>query len=37
MSDYVESVMPDLTLADLAAARAAVRAYGKQLGVTIGA
>ncbi|MEU4765102.1 hypothetical protein AB0H12_17770 [Actinosynnema sp. NPDC023794] len=36
MADYVESVMPGLTLDALAAARAEVRQYGKGLGVTIG-
>jgi hypothetical protein len=36
MADYVESVMPGLTLDDLAAARAEVRRYGKGLGLTIG-
>ncbi|GAA2987161.1 B12-binding domain-containing radical SAM protein [Actinokineospora diospyrosa] len=36
MADYVESVMPGLTLADLAAARAEVRDHGKSLGLTIG-
>ncbi|MGW5395658.1 B12-binding domain-containing radical SAM protein [Streptomyces sp. NPDC003952] len=36
MADYVESVMPGLTLDDLAGARAEVRDYGKQLGVTVG-
>ena len=36
MADYVESVMPDLTLADLAEARATVRDHGKTLGLTIG-
>ncbi|MGK5555767.1 B12-binding domain-containing radical SAM protein [Actinomadura kijaniata] len=37
MADYVESVMPGLTLDDLAAARAEVRDHGRGLGVTIGA
>lgn len=37
MADYVESVMPGLTLTDLAECRAEVRAYAAQLGVTIGA
>jgi radical SAM superfamily enzyme YgiQ (UPF0313 family) len=37
MADYVESVMPGLTLKDLAEARAEVRDYGKHLGLTIGA
>lgn len=36
MADYVESVMPGLTLDDLAAARAEVREHGRGLGVTIG-
>jgi anaerobic magnesium-protoporphyrin IX monomethyl ester cyclase len=36
MADYVESVMPGLTLDDLAQARADVRAYGRRIGVTIG-
>lgn len=36
MADYVESVMPDLSLADLSAARSEVRAFGKSLGITIG-
>lgn len=37
MADYVVSVMPGLTLDDLAKARTAVREYGKGLGLTIGA
>ncbi|MFJ2702855.1 B12-binding domain-containing radical SAM protein [Streptomyces sp. NPDC087428] len=36
MADYVESVMPGLALDDLAGARAEVRDYGKQLGITVG-
>ena len=36
MADCVASVMPGLTLADLAAAQAEVRAYGRHLGVTVG-
>ncbi|MFJ5844709.1 B12-binding domain-containing radical SAM protein [Streptomyces sp. NPDC092903] len=36
MADYVESVMPGLTLADLAEARAEVRAHGARMGITIG-
>lgn len=36
IADYVECVMPGLTLDDLAKARAEVRDYGKQLGVTVG-
>ena len=36
MADYVVSVMPGLTLRDLADARAEVRAYGQRLGLTIG-
>jgi radical SAM superfamily enzyme YgiQ (UPF0313 family) len=36
MADYVESVMPGLTLSDLAVARAEVREYGRRLGLTIG-
>jgi anaerobic magnesium-protoporphyrin IX monomethyl ester cyclase len=36
MADYVESVMPGVALADLAQGRAAVRAYGGSLGITVG-
>ncbi|MFC3891133.1 B12-binding domain-containing radical SAM protein [Lentzea rhizosphaerae] len=36
MADYVVSVMPGLTLDDLAEARAEVRDHGKNLGLTIG-
>ncbi|WP_082756528.1 B12-binding domain-containing radical SAM protein [Tsukamurella pulmonis] len=36
MSDYVEAVMPQLSMADLVAARREVRAYAHQIGVTTG-
>ncbi|NKY52182.1 B12-binding domain-containing radical SAM protein [Nocardia vermiculata] len=36
MADYVESVMPGLTLNDLAQARNEVRKYGESIGLTIG-
>jgi radical SAM superfamily enzyme YgiQ (UPF0313 family) len=36
MADYVESVMPGLSLADLSQARSEVREYGKSLGITVG-